>query len=450
LGLQRAPFLPHVDNTFYYAFPPFAQRLQMLKSLIQGRDFLVLVIGDQGSGKTTLLNQFLASTDSKWRGCKIRAYSKTKSNNAPLLENLDKHPAFILSDEKPPIVILDDAHKLTGIELQFFLQEALAPGSMNKLKRLVLFCEPSIQAIMAALTTPIAEETVVNKVYMPQIREEEIADYLHHRLNVAGLTRKNPFRASDIKAIYNASGGLPGGINEEAHKFLSQKYPQSSPSHIALRIIDLFKNRPFHLTIGGLILVSLVISILFQNRISSYFTPKELPESVAKIQTPSTTPIFSVSTKGDDKSSQELPKIEENINKPKQVSLEEKVETSEEEKVKKSVKVSEKAEKIVSGIYKESWILAQPSSYHTIQILGVRNEKSILNFVKQYKLWNKVSYFQTVYKDKKWFPLFYGVYSTKKEALSAVKELPEEIRKLSPWVRKMSSIHKEIKKNMTQ
>ena len=160
MGLQRAPFLSHIDNTFYYAYPSFAQRLQMLTHLIKGSDFLVLVIGEQDSGKTTLLNQFLASTDNKWRGCKIRAYSKTKSNNAPLFENLDNHPAFILSDENLPIVMLDDAHKLTDIELQFLLQEALAPGSMDKLKRLVLFCEPSIQAVMAALTTPIAEETV--------------------------------------------------------------------------------------------------------------------------------------------------------------------------------------------------------------------------------------------------------------------------------------------------
>ena len=128
--------------------------------------------------------------------------------------------------------------------------------------------------------------------------------------------------------------------------------------------------------------------------------------------------------------------------------LEEKVETSEAEKVKGSVKVSEKAEKIVSGIYKESWILAQPSSYHTIQILGVRNGKSILNIVKQYQLWNRVSYFQTVYKGKKWFPLLYGVYSTKKEALSAVKELPEEIRKLTPWIRPISSLQAEIKENI--
>lgn len=445
MGLQRAPFLSHVDNTFYYAYPSFVQRLQMLKHLIQGSDFLVLVIGEQGSGKTTLLNQLLASTDNKWRGCRIRAYSKTKSNNAPLLENLDKHHAFILSDEKPPIMMLDDAHKLTDIELQFLLQEALSPGSMDKLKRLVLFCEPSIQAIMVALTTPIAKETVVNKVYISRTNEAETAEYLLHRLSIAGFKGKNPFRSSHIKSIYRASGGLPGKINEEAHKFLVKKYSKSSNSHIVIRISNFLANRPFHLAIGGIVLFTLVLFLLFKGRTNSYFSSKELSEMVKKSQGLSAMQEFSTPGKRNDKSEQISIIVKEK--EPELIPLGTDVQIKEINEGKKGVKMEER---IVNGIYRESWILAQPSSYHTIQILGVRNEKSILNIVKQYQLWNRVSYFQTVYKGKKWFPLLYRVYSTKKEALSAVKELPEEIRKLTPWIRKMSSIHEDIKKNMKQ
>jgi len=443
LGLQRAPFLSHIDNTFYYAYPSFAQRLQMLTHLIKGSDFLVLVIGEQDSGKTTLLNQFLASTDNKWRGCKIRAYSKTKSNNAPLFENLDNHPAFILSDENLPIVMLDDAHKLTDIELQFLLQEALAPGSMDKLKRLVLFCEPSIQAVMAALTTPIAEETVVNKVYISSISEAETAEYMLHRLKIAGFKGKNPFRPSHIKSIYRASGGLPGKINEEAHKSLVQKYSRNSNSHIVMRISNFLATRPFHLAIGGIILLTLVLFLLFNGRTNSYFSSQDLSEMVKKPQELSTMQEFSVPGKSNNKSEQVSIIVKEK--EPELIPLSTDVPIKEFNEDKKGVKTEER---ILNGIHGESWILAQPSSYYTIQILGVGNEKSILNFVKQYRLWNKVSYFQTVYKGKKWFPLFYRVYSTKKEALSAVKELPEDIHKLTPWIRSISSVQAEIKENI--
>ena len=122
LGLKRAPFSSQVDNIFYYAFPSFEQRLQVLKQLVQGRDFLILVIGEKGSGKTTLLNQFLTSADDNWSTCRIRAHSKTITDNAQFLENLNGRPSFISSDKQSPIVMIDDAHELTMIELQYLLR----------------------------------------------------------------------------------------------------------------------------------------------------------------------------------------------------------------------------------------------------------------------------------------------------------------------------------------
>ena len=80
-------------------------------------------------------------------------------------------------------------------------------------------------------------------------------------------------------------------------------------------------------------------------------------------------------------------------------------------------------------------------------MLGVRNEESLLNFIKAYKLLQNqnVAYYQTVYKGKQWYPLLYGVYQTKSEAADAVKELPEKVQKSIPWIRKISAIQKEVK-----
>ncbi|MEA3479151.1 MAG: hypothetical protein U9R60_13275, partial [Bacteroidota bacterium] len=129
-----------------------------------------------------MLNQFLISAKGNWRTCTIRAHSTTISDSPPFLDNLNEQQAFILSDDELPIVMFDDAHELTGVELQYLLKDALAPGGSRKLKRLILFCEPSINATMASLSAPFARETVINKVHMSLLSETETHDYLFHRL----------------------------------------------------------------------------------------------------------------------------------------------------------------------------------------------------------------------------------------------------------------------------
>ena len=101
---------------------------------------------------------------------------------------------------------------------------------------------------------------------------------------------------------------------------------------------------------------------------------------------------------------------------------------------------------VKNTIYRENWLLDQEASFYTLQVLGVRNEESLLNFVKEHKLLlnQNVAYYKTTYKGKQWYPLLYGVYPTKSEAAEAVKELPEKVQKSIPWLRKMSAVQKEV------
>ncbi len=466
LGLKRAPFSPQVDKEFYHAFPSFVQRLQVLKQLVQGSDFLILVIGEQGSGKTTLLNQFIASADDNWRTCRIRPHSKTDTGSAPFLENLNGRPAFILSDKQPPIVMIDDAHELTGIELKYLLQETRSPGSERKPKRLVLFCEPRIKTALNTLTESMTKEIVINKIYMSPINEAEAAVYLLHRLDIAGFTGKNPFRPSDIRAICRASDGLPGLINEKAHKLLLRKFYKKKVVRDSFRISSLFRIRTFGLVTSGIVVLCLAIFLLFQNRSTPKPVSEKFPKPGAKIQIednrrktaerPSAVHEVPIPDKSVEKSVQAPVTPKETVKKPEPISLTKARAVKKEsgisssglkEKVKENGKKTLSAVIMEKGIYRESWILAQKPSHYTIQILGVRDEKSVLKFVEKHRLWNQAAYFKTDYKGKNWFSLLYGIYLTKKEALSAKEKLPEEIRKSSPWIRKISSVHDAIKKN---
>ena len=98
-------------------------------------------------------------------------------------------------------------------------------------------------------------------------------------------------------------------------------------------------------------------------------------------------------------------------------------------------------------IRREKWLLSQKPSYYTIQLMGVRKEALLFDFVKRNQLLeqNEIAFYQTTFKDKAWFQLLYGVYSTKKDAQAAADNLPLKIRKSSPWIRRLSAVQKAIR-----
>jgi len=112
--------------------------------------------------------------------------------------------------------------------------------------------------------------------------------------------------------------------------------------------------------------------------------------------------------------------------------------------------VNQKTEK--RSMRSEKWLLTQKSSYYAIQLMGARKEALLFDFVARNKLLeqNEIAFYQTMYKDKPWFQLLYGVYTTKKDAQSAADSLPPNIRKSSPWVRRLSSVQKAIRNYAAQ
>jgi septal ring-binding cell division protein DamX len=103
-------------------------------------------------------------------------------------------------------------------------------------------------------------------------------------------------------------------------------------------------------------------------------------------------------------------------------------------------------------IHSEKWLLSQESSFYTIQLMGARKKVLLFNFVEKNRLLeqNEIAFYQTTFKDKPWLQLLYGVYATKKDAQAAADNLPPKIRKSSPWIRRLSSVQKAIRRKAAQ
>jgi len=301
--------------------------------------------------------------------------------------------------------MVDDAHELTGIELQYLLKDALAPGGNRKLKRLILFSESGINATMSSLLAPFTRETVVNKVHMSQLSETETHDYLFHRLKIAGLTGKNPFKPADIKFIHKDTGGLPGLINEKAHTLLLNRLSGEKPTFRSIQLPHFKKS--FLIIASFIIVLALVVFLFFLREKNSNIPsanilgPKtQISSSMRKTsKKPPASPV--ASSNGSEKAKQSIDKPEKKLSKSDPlVSLKSKAQAgkskaqAEKKKIKSSdlIQNKKKQEKTVSvkskkakRINRESWLLAQNPSYYTIQLIGLQNEKSIynLNFARK-------------------------------------------------------------------
>ncbi len=293
---------------------------------------------------------------------------------------------------------------------------------------------------------------------MSQLSETETHDYLFHRLKIAGLTGKNPFKPADIKSIHKAAGGLPGRINEKAHTLLLNRLSGDKTTSRFIRLPHFKKS--FLIIAGFIVVLSLVIFLFLLKEKNSNIPLTDIPGPKTQVssymrKTAKKPPASPVASSNDsEKAKQSLDKPENKLTKTDPlVSLKSKAQ-AEKKKIKSSelIQNKKKQEKTVSvkskkakGIHRESWLLAQNPSYYTIQLIGLQNEKSIYKFVKKYKLFNQVASYKTLYRKKDWYPLLYGVYPSRKEASSAMKKLPQEFRKLSPWIRSFSSIQQIIK-----
>jgi MSHA biogenesis protein MshM len=462
LGLNKNPFSSEIADTFFFEFQALTQRLNVLEQMVQGADFLILVIGELNSGKTTLLTHFLMQHADKWRVCRIR--SKEKDNDASP-GPIDIHPAFILKDDPNPVVMLDDAHNRSGEELKLLFQHAGSLDDARKLKRIILFTEPQIKNRVKELTALIPPEAVINTLYMPALTQEETGKYIQHRLRVAGYKGKPLFSSEDIKEIFSETGGIPGDINKQALEMIQKgndKGKTKSGGGVWRKIL---------LAAGGLVGAALVIFYLINTHPSflkdiggkTEKTHDVRSDVVKKNKKADTDAGISsekkqnghpvsgdgISEKGKTEavSSGRTLEVKEEIETDSSVPSEKTVDwkiPAEEKKIGPDKEATAEKTPLYQfrdhGIKAEGWLLVQNPDHFTLQIFSVSSKDALFTYVNENEMNDLVAFCRTVSDKGTAYKLFYGIYKTRKAAVAAARKLPKEVKKFSPWVRKMSLI----------
>ena len=90
----------------------------------------------------------------------------------------------------------------------------------------------------------------------------------------------------------------------------------------------------------------------------------------------------------------------------------------------------------------EIWLQKQAPNKYTIQLASSRNEKSIIKSYEKNNFKGNGGYYHYVRDGVNRYALIYGSYKTVAAANDAIKKLPQNLRKKTPWVRKIKSLQK--------
>lgn len=89
-----------------------------------------------------------------------------------------------------------------------------------------------------------------------------------------------------------------------------------------------------------------------------------------------------------------------------------------------------------------NWLQKQKPNKYTIQLASSRNKKSIKRSYEKNNFKGNGGYYHYVRDGVDRYALIYGTYKTVAAANDAMKKLPENLRKKTPWVRKIKSLQK--------
>jgi DamX protein len=291
-ALHKAPFAQEIDDKFLFIDADRSQRLNMLHHLTQYSDLLLIVTGEEGIGKTSLLHRFEAMADDDWQICNINAnalmdsdqlirnvisgfgfdtqYASSNNIKHLFIEDLSelKHSGII------PILVIDDAHELPIDTLESIFQLADTELNDQRLLRVILFSDPSIDVTLKSSKISHLRERVTHTMEIMPFNEEQTEQYIYHRLTVAGLKGDNPIDQKILRRIYRGSDGSPDQINKLTHIALQDGIDDANNDALFSELNYQFPTRKYLIS-GSIAAIIIGIVLTIQDTINELFEDTE-------------------------------------------------------------------------------------------------------------------------------------------------------------------------------
>ena len=237
-GLNEKPFSITPNPRYLYMSARHTEALAHLIYGIKDGGGFVQLTGEVGTGKTTLIRsllqrmpanadvalilnprlsavEFLAAILEELHIARPEPRDSVKALtdalNTFLLENYSKGRRTILIVDEAQnfaVDVLEQIRLLTNLET-----------TQHKLLQITLIGQPELRTMLARTDLRQLAQRITGRYHLEPLSQAETAEYVHHRLRVAGAVRPL-FTPAATRELYRLSGGVPRIINVIADRAL--------------------------------------------------------------------------------------------------------------------------------------------------------------------------------------------------------------------------------------
>lgn len=248
-GLRHEPFSIAPDPRYLFMSERHREALAHLLYGLSGGGGFVLLTGEIGAGKTTVCRCFLEQVPAH---CHIAyifnprltveellrtvceeygiALPAPESGPLSLKAVVDRLNAFLLQAHaagRSCVLIIDEAQQLRAEVLEQLRLLTNLETSERKLLQIILIGQPELRGMLARPELEQLAQRVIARYHLGALEPEETAQYVRHRLAVAGAAAAAlPFDARALGLIHRLSRGVPRRINLLCDRALLGAYAQ--------------------------------------------------------------------------------------------------------------------------------------------------------------------------------------------------------------------------------
>jgi general secretion pathway protein A len=264
--LQKSPFGLTPDPSCLMMTESHREALSGLLYAVHKRKGFVVLTGDAGTGKTTLIRALIRSAKTAKFSVVLNptlsvteflelvlcdfGITEVPESKAQRIMKLQEFLVKLHNEGAPPVLIVDEAHKLSPEILEEIRLLTNFETAEKKLMHIVLAGQTELKALLNREDLRQLKQRIEIRLEIKPLSPGDVATYMRHRWERAGGATVLPFTSEAITLIASASRGIPRLVNSICDNALLLAFGEADSAVTAkhvrevLRDLDLGDNSP--------------------------------------------------------------------------------------------------------------------------------------------------------------------------------------------------------------